>query len=136
MLGGARLKSRGRPELIACNECRWAVSTQAELMNVSRHTPSRWRRHWRAYGDAGMTDRGTRPRDCITNEALDPRQPLRRLRCAERTVCSPRAVVRRELRATVLAPDGCPLDGFGTKRAISFVRLNHDCSALGDQFLP
>lgn len=72
----ARLTLHGRKELIARVQAGRPVAHVAAEMGISRATAYKWWRRWRHEGDAGLTDRSSRPH---RSPAQTPRRTERRI---------------------------------------------------------
>lgn len=82
----ARLSLHGRL-LLVDRVCRqnWPVAHAAQAMGISRQCAHRWVNRWRAEGEAGLTDRSSRPHS----------SPTRTPAAAEAEVVALRATARR-----------------------------------------
>jgi transposase InsO family protein len=80
-------------------ELGWPAATAAQSLRVSRATAYKWLARWRADGQAGLTDRSSRPRHCPY--AMSPRQAQRILRARRRTATARTGPALGHPRSTV-----------------------------------
>jgi transposase InsO family protein len=76
----AKLTLRARRELVERMQAGWTAGDVAEQMNVSRATVYKWWRRWRVEGDAGLSDRSSRPRSHPTRTSRPQERRIVRLR--------------------------------------------------------
>jgi transposase InsO family protein len=60
----APLTVEGRRRLCRRVDSGWTITAAAEAMHVSRQTASKWWHRWLVEGDAGLSDRSSRPHRC------------------------------------------------------------------------
>ena len=109
--GNARLTVHGRLLIVERARAGWTQAHIAAAMGVSRRCVKRWLDRYRAEGEAGLSDRSSRPRHSprrtppsaeATVLALRARERLSRDAIAHRLGLSPRTVSR------ILARHGVP----------------------------
>jgi transposase InsO family protein len=81
----ARLTVHGRLLLVerVCHQ-RWPVAHAAKAMGISRQCAHRWIARYRTSGEAGLTDRSSRPRRSPTRTPAETEQRVLTLRRTER----------------------------------------------------
>jgi transposase InsO family protein len=81
----ARLTLHGRLLLVdrVCHQ-RWPVAHAAKAMGISRQCAHRWVARYRSFGEAGLTDRSSRPRRSPTRTPAEVEQQVLSLRQSER----------------------------------------------------
>lgn len=81
----ARLTVHGRLLLVdrVCRQ-RWPLAHAAKAMGISRQCAHRWVARYRSFGEAGLTDRSSRPRHSPTRTPTEVEQQVLALRQSER----------------------------------------------------